>query len=267
LKAGGLDAVLLFLERYDHMWVGIHLPESPKEARSQTYFYRYEGKKYYVAETTGGNWEIGWRVGECPDILKSAAARVIPLSNYERSSPGQVSSSYTIPDSSALDMSLSTNLTIFQSNVEISGLLSPSLAGKNVTLYTNSFDTPSVVLATVVTNSDGYYSYTWESPPGGIYSIRANWSGDEDYHAADSRTFKLVVVPVELLLIGVTLVIFVASLIIVSLGTRKKIIKSGKIRRLGFCRLPSRFFFKKISNITKAQNTVTLELSKSDTRN
>ena len=68
MKAGGLDVVLLLLEAHDHMLVGVHLDESPRDARSQLYFYRNDGKKYYVAETTGGNWETGWRVGECPEI-------------------------------------------------------------------------------------------------------------------------------------------------------------------------------------------------------
>ncbi len=54
MKAGGLDVVLLFLEWQDHMLLGVHLPESPKDARSTIYFYRYQEKKYYVAETTGG---------------------------------------------------------------------------------------------------------------------------------------------------------------------------------------------------------------------
>ena len=89
MKAGGLDVVLLLLEWQDHMLVGVHLPESPKDARSQVYLYRHEGKKYYVAETTGGNWENGWRVGECPEILRKAEAKVIPLTNYEESAPGR----------------------------------------------------------------------------------------------------------------------------------------------------------------------------------
>lgn len=222
MKAGGLDVVLLLLERHDHMWVGVHLPETPKAARSQTYFYRHEGKKYYVAETTGGNWEIGWRVGECPEILESAAAKVIPLANYELSSPGQVSSSYVMPDSSAIQMSLSTNFAVSANGVEISGSLSPTLEGENVMLYVSSMGSPLSLLTTVVTDSEGQYSYMWESPPGGIYSVRANWSGDEDYSGADSSIFNLVVIPSELIFAGAILGFFLVILIIVTLMTRKK---------------------------------------------
>jgi hypothetical protein len=222
MKAGGLDVVLLLLEQHDHMLVGVHLPESPKDARSQVYFYKNEGKKYYVAETTGGNWKRGWRVGECPEILQRATAKVIPLTNYEASAPGQVSSSYTIPDSSALYMSLSTNFAVYQNDVEISGLLSPSLAGENVTLYVSSMGSPLVMLATAVTDESGYYSHVWHAPPGGIYSVRANWSGDDDYSGADSSTFSLVVLPSEMLTVGIIMIFFMVILIIVTLATRGK---------------------------------------------
>jgi len=222
MKAGGLDVVLLLLEYQDHMLVGVHLPESPKDARSQVYFYKHEEKKYYVAETTGGNWENGWRVGECPEILQRSAAKVIPLTNYEESSPGQVSSSYTIPDSSAIYMSLSTNFAVSQNGVEISGSLLPSLAGENVTLYVSSMGSPLVMLATVVTDDNGQYYHIWNDPPGGIYSVRANWSGDEDYSGADSSTSSIVIIPSELVMIGVILVFFLVILLVVTLATRGK---------------------------------------------
>jgi len=222
MKAGGLDVVLLLLEYQDHMLVGVHLPESPKDARSQVYFYKHEEKKYYVAETTGGNWENGWRVGECPEILQRSAAKVIPLTNYEESSPGQVSSSYTIPDSSAIYMSLSTNFAVSQNGVEISGSLLPSLAGENVTLYVSSMGSPLVMLATVVTDDNGQYYHIWHDPPGGIYSVRANWSGDEDYSGADSSTSSIVIIPSELVMIGVILVFFLVILLVVTLATRGK---------------------------------------------
>jgi len=220
MKAGGLDVVLLLIEYQDHMLVGVHLPESPNDARSQVYSYKHEEKKYYVAETTGGNWENGWRVGECPETLQRLAANVIPITNYERSSLGQVSSSYSIPDSSSIYMSLSTNFAVSQNDVEISGSLSPSLAEETVTLYVSSLGSPLVMLATVVTDSNGQYSHIWHSPPGGIYSVRANWSGDDAYSGADSSTFRLVVVPSELLMIGVILIFFLVILLIVTLATR-----------------------------------------------
>jgi hypothetical protein len=220
MKAGGLDVVLFLLEGYDHMFLGVNLPESPKDARDTVHFYRHEGKKYYVAETTGGNWEKGWRVGECPKKLQRALAKVIPLDNYEEEAPERVSSSYTIPDSSELHMSLSTSFAVTQNDVEINGTLSPSLAGETVTLYVSALGSPVTLLATVVTGSNAEYSYNWHSPPSGLYSIIAKWSGSDDYNSAASSTFRLLVMPSELLMIGIILILLIVLLLAVSLATR-----------------------------------------------
>jgi hypothetical protein len=126
LKAGKLDVVLLFLEAQDHMLLGVNLPERPKEARSQVYFLRYEEKKYYIAETTGGTWEKGWRVGECPEILQKSFAKVLLLTNYERSSPGQVSSKLHTSNSSSFSPSVSTNFVDTKNDIEIKLTISPS---------------------------------------------------------------------------------------------------------------------------------------------
>jgi hypothetical protein len=222
LKAGGFDVVLLLLEQYDHMLLGIHLSESPKDARSQLYFYRYNDKKYYVAETTGGKWESGWRVGECPEILQKSYAKVLPIVNYEATTPEQVSCSHVIPDSSEISIALSTNFVVTQNIVEITGSLSPSLAGETVSLYISSMDLPTVTLASVTTDANGKYSYVWNSPAGGIYSVRANWSGDEDYNGTDSSIFRLFVLPSEFLMIGIFLIAILVILIVVTLATRRK---------------------------------------------
>ena len=226
MKAGGLDVVLLLLEQYDHMLVGVHLPESPKDARSQVYFYDHEGKKYYVAETTGNEWKTGWRVGECPEILQRSTAKIITLINYEQTAPGQVSSSITIPDSSAIYMSLSKNFIVsqddFQTKVEITGSLSPSIAGEKITLYASTIGSTMTEIATILTDTNGQYSHTWNSPSWGIFSIRANWLGDNDYSGAASNTFNLIILPFELLMIGGILVILLAILIYIKISIRRK---------------------------------------------
>ncbi len=134
--------------------------------------------------------------------------------------PGQVSSRYSIPDSSALQMSLSTSFAVEQNDIEISGSLSPSLAGETVTLYVSSMSSPSTLLATVVTDSDGEYSHIWHSPPSGMYSITAKWSGDDDYSSAASTTFRLIVLPSELLMMGIALILLLVIFVIVNLVTR-----------------------------------------------
>jgi hypothetical protein len=226
MKAGGIDVVLLLLEQYDHMLLGVHLSESPKNARSQIYFYRYNEQKYYVAETTGGHWQTGWRVGECPEILQRSYGQVMPLANYEQKAPAQVSSSYVIPDSSSVHMSLSTNFVVNQQHVEISGVLSPSLDGETITLYVGPMGSPLVMLAPVLTDTDGKYSYVWESPAGGIYAVRARWSGNDDYNSADSNTFEILVLPTELLTVGLLIIISLLILMAITLVTRNAPLKT-----------------------------------------
>jgi hypothetical protein len=220
MKAGGLDVVLLLMENYNHMMLGVHLSDTPEDARNQVFFYEHDGKKYYVAETTGGKWETGWRVGECSDSLQSAKAKIFTVTNCEKMSPGQVSSSYMIPDSAEINMMLSTNFALSQKEVKITGTLSPSLAGETVTLYLSSFGSSLKMLAKVETDSDGYYSYTWSSPPSGVHTIRANWSGDENYSGADSNTSRVLVIAFEYLIMGGLLIVFLVILLIVTLATR-----------------------------------------------
>jgi hypothetical protein len=222
MKAGGLDVVLLLLEYYDHMLIGVNLPDSPKDARSQIYYYSHEGKKYYVAETTGGEWKTGWRVGECPEKLQYAYAKIIPLINYEQKAPEQVSSSITIPDSSKVNISLSSNFILSEENVEITGALTPSRAGENITLYVGNLGSPMNVLATTITDNEGKYGYTWNSPSFGIYSMKANWSGDISYTGTESNTSNLVVIPFDWLIFGGIFFIFLAFIILITILIKRK---------------------------------------------
>ena len=139
MKAGGLDVTLLLFEKEEHMTVGVNLSEPPTSARTSVSYFTYEQKPYYIAETTG-NFEYGWRVGECPDLVKGASAQVIPLNQIEQNpSPDQVFSSYSTPQHSSLLISASTNFAIAQKEIQIIGSLSPSLEGENITLYFSSY--------------------------------------------------------------------------------------------------------------------------------
>jgi hypothetical protein len=83
MKAGGLNVVLLHYKEEEHMNVGVHLSEPPKDARENVFSVSLDNVAYYVAECTGGNWTYGWRVGECPSNLKNVTAQVITLENSE----------------------------------------------------------------------------------------------------------------------------------------------------------------------------------------
>ena len=222
MKAGGLDVVLLLYQTQNHMNVGVYLSEEPNDARSTVYYYTHDGKRYYVAECTGDDWRHGWRVGECPDLLQEASARIITLEDCEQSSPGQVSSSYGALDASSLSLAVSARFVIARSAVTMSGSISPALSGKNVTLYVSSSGSSLSVLVTVVTDSDGRYSYTWRPSSAGIHSMRASWSGDTDYAGADSGICTLISVPLEWLMMGVAVIVLLIVLLVVTLATRRK---------------------------------------------
>jgi len=222
MKAGGLDVVLLLYETQSHMNVGVHLSHEPDDARSTLYYYIHDGKRYYVAECTGGDWRNGWRVGECPDMLQGASARIITLENCEQSSPGQVSSSYGVLAASSLSLTVSSKFVIARRTVTVGGSISPVLPGRNVTIYVGSGGSPWSVLVTVVTDSDGRYSYRWSPSSGGTYSVRASWSGDSDYAGADSNVFTLSVIAIEWILMGVMVIVSAVILVVVFVATRRK---------------------------------------------
>lgn len=219
VKAGGIDVVLMLYEEEEHMTIGVNLQQEPADARTEVGSVEYGGKRFYVGECTG-NFEGGWRVGECPDSIQGARARVIPLDDMELNTPDTVSCSYNTLQDSSLSLSVSSNFVIGGNNFQIVGTLAPALEGENVTLYSSSFSSTITKIATVMTDSNGHFSYSWDSPPGGVYSIRASWSGDTNYAGSDSSISQVVILPFQWLLIGGLIFFFLIVLLIVSLATR-----------------------------------------------
>jgi hypothetical protein len=222
MMAGGLDVVLLYYQTEKHMNVGVHLSHTPDDARSEVYYFSYNGKRYYIAETTGGNWEKGWRVGECPNELKKASAQIITLENAEKTSPGQVSSSYSALASSSISLTLSSTYIVQGGTVTVSGQLSPAGSNKMVTIYARTAGSEWRVLGTALTDSEGEFSYSWTPESAGTYYyIRASWSGDQDYAGADSDILTLLVVPFDWLFISI-LSIGLASMIVAVIELLKR---------------------------------------------
>jgi hypothetical protein len=222
MMAGGLDVVLLLYETQNHMALGVNLSHEPYDARSDVYYYTYDEKQYYVAECTGGDWRNGWRIGELPDMLNGAPARVITLEDSEQSSFGQVFSSFMTTTPSSVYLTLSAKFVFTGSDITISGSISPVLSGKNVTLYVSSNGSPFRVLATVTTGSNGKYLYMWRSSSGGTYLVRASWYGDDVYTGADSTLQTLVVFPLEWLMMGGMVIFSLSILLVVTWAMRTK---------------------------------------------
>ncbi|MDH5459742.1 MAG: Ig-like domain-containing protein, partial [Candidatus Bathyarchaeota archaeon] len=189
------------------------------DVRGEAYYVTYNAIQYYVAECTGGNWENGWRVGECPDNLKHASPQIITLENCEQWAPGQVSASYKTLASSTMSLIISSTYVIQRGITTLSGQLSPALQNETVNIYIKINNLPWTVLDTVTTDSEGRFTYVWNVEAAGIYYVRACWSGDNNYAGADSpiqnvtvlSIFFILLLTITIILACVGAVIFLAS--------------------------------------------------------
>jgi hypothetical protein len=219
IKAGGLDVVLLYYEHESHMNIGVGLPTVPQHVRGDVFSITNNNIKYYVAECTGGNWQDGWRVGECPDELKNAQAQVITLEDPEQIITGQVSASYKSLSTSSLTLTASPSYLTQGSSVTLSGQLSPNLPNENITIYIRTNNSPWTVLNTVTTDSNGQFSYAWLVGTGGICNVRTSWSGNDEHSVADSpiqtvtslSTFFILLLTATGILVAVGTVTYLTS--------------------------------------------------------
>ena len=216
IKAGGLDVVLLYYEEQSHMNIGVHLSSAPADVRDSVFYVTQDGTRYYVAECTGGNWEDGWRIGECPPDLKEVSAEVVTLENAEEVAPGQVSASFTAMEPSGLSLEVSPIISIQNSAVIIGGQLVPQIPNENITLYAKINSDAWTVIGSVVTQSDGHFEYAWIADVAGSHAIRAGWSGNELYTGAMSSAKSATVIPLFLtVLIGVAIIAAVIGVVAV----------------------------------------------------
>ena len=216
IKAGGLDVVLLYYEEQSHMNIGVHLSSAPADVRDSVFYVTHDGTRYYVAECTGGNWEDGWRIGECPPDLKEVSAEVVTLENAEDVAPGQVSASFTAMEPSGLSLEVSPIISIQNSAVIIGGQLVPQISNENITLYAKINSDAWTVIGSVVTQSDGHFEYAWIADVAGSHAIRAGWSGNELYTGAMSSAKSATVIPLFLtVLIGVAVIAAVVGVVAV----------------------------------------------------
>jgi len=226
LKAGGLNVVLFYYESEEHMNIGVSLSHEPHWARGAIDYVLHDGTRYYMAECTGGNWQGGWRVGECPDDLKGATVQVVTLENCEQSAPGQVTASYKPLATSTVSLDVSSAFLIQGSSVTLSGQLSLPLQNGTITIYIKANGLPWSELGTASTDSSGRFAYVWLSDVSGICYLRASWSGNEDYASADSPTRTVTVLSwffIALLSLTVVLVSFGAVVFLMSRQTRSEL--------------------------------------------
>jgi hypothetical protein len=215
IKAGGLNVVLLDYEAQKHMNIGIHLQNTPQNARADVFKITHDGIDYYVAETTGGNWTRGWRVGECPDITKGAEAQVLTLDNAEEIAPGQVSASFKKLSDSELSLQIWPPLTLEKSTVTLKGSLTPTMPNENVTIYLGISGFPWAILSTVQTRADGSFEYTWKTNTAGVYAVRASWAGTNTFAGSTTATMSTTVIP---LLLGALIAVAIIAIIVAAIA-------------------------------------------------
>lgn len=166
---------------------------------------------YYIAETTGGNWTHGWRVGETSDTMKQAETHVITLDNAETLAPGQVSASFTQLENSNLSLEVWPPFTLEASSITFKGSLTPTKPNQNVTIYLGLSGYPWAILGTVKTKDDGTFEYTWKTNTSGVYAVRASWAGDNTFAGSTSETMNTMVIP---LFIGALIAVAIIAIII-----------------------------------------------------
>jgi hypothetical protein len=220
MKAGGLNVVLFYYETQAHMNIGVSLSHEPRDTGKRIDFVPHGGIRFYVAECTGGNWQSGWRVGECPENLKETTMQVVTLENCEQSAPAQVSASYKALEASAISLDISPAFLIQGSSVTFSGKLSPPFQNSTITFYIKINSSPWTVLTTVTTGSSGQFTFVWNAQASGICYFRASWSGNDDYTAADSPTRSLTILSQFFVLLLTTTVLLVGMGVAVFLMSR-----------------------------------------------
>jgi len=207
MKAGGIDVVLMYYEEQTHMNIGVHLSSPPQDARDNVCYVTTDGTRYYVAECTGGKWEEGWRVGECPTDLNQVSAEVLTLENMEQVAPGQVSASFKAMNPSVLSLEVAPSISIQNSAITLHGQLNPEMPNENVTLYARVNSSPWTIIGTAITQSNGSFEYLWTAETAGLHTIRAAWSGTDQCTGAISLTRSATIIPLFLTaLIGIAIV-------------------------------------------------------------
>jgi hypothetical protein len=221
LSAGEIPVVLLYFKEQSHMEIGVDIGSTPKNVRTQAYSVNYQNVSYYIGECTGSNWRQGWRVGECPTNYQNVSSQVISLKNVEQTSIGQVSASLRELDPSTLTLRVSSSLILESSELVISGQILPQSANENVTMKAKSNGGNWSTIATVETQSDGQFTYTW-TPPTGSVDIQASWLGNRQLNGAKSTQNSITILPYFFVLLILTVVLGVVIVLLIFMIVRHR---------------------------------------------
>ena len=215
LEAGGIPAVLVYYQEKQHMEIAVNLGSLPTENRTSAYSVTVGGSTYYIGECTGGDWRHGWRVGECPKDYQNATSQVVTLKNMEQSSVGQVSAELRELDPSTLTLQVSSSFMLADSQLVISGKILPQTSNENVTIQARTNNGSWVTIATVETQQDGSFNYTWQPSADGSVEVQASWEGNSKLNGATSAISSVFVLPLLFILLVLVAVLLVVVLLLV----------------------------------------------------
>jgi hypothetical protein len=93
-----------------------------------------------------------------------------------------------IPSLSTISINAEPASVTVGSSVTISGTIAPIRPNVDVTIYQRpTGGTTWTTLATVKTDSQGRYTYTWTTTETGTYDVKSSWAGDENTLPAQSE--------------------------------------------------------------------------------
>ena len=214
LEAGGIHVVLLYYKNQLHMEIGVDLGRVPTEARVEVYSVNVQNVSYYIAECTGEQWREGWRVGETPIEYQNVSSQVTTLENLEQFSIGQVSATLRELDHSTLSLQISPSLTLENNNVTITGQIYPQTAEENVTVQAKINSNSWINIATVSTQADGRFVYTWAPLVEGLIAVQASWIGNRQLNGATSAQTNVIILPIFLVALILCLVLAVVIILL-----------------------------------------------------
>jgi len=91
-----------------------------------------------------------------------------------------------------LEISLSQNVIVYQSEVNVSGSISPPIADIEIQIEFRLDGSQWNVLESVTTNSHGEFSYlNWKPNSAGFFELRAYWSGNQEFAETRSQIKNL----------------------------------------------------------------------------
>ena len=222
LEAGGIPVVLLYYRDQLHMEIGVALGRAPTEARVEVYSVNVKNVSYYIAECTGEKWRESWRVGETPSEYQNVSSQVSILENMEQSSIGQVSASLRELAHTTISLQISPSITLENNNLTISGQVYPQTANENVTVKAKINSDSWTNIATVQTQADGRFVYTWAPASDGKIAFQASWVGNRQYNGATSAQTDIIILPIFLVALIICLLLALGMLTSVFFMTRRK---------------------------------------------